>query len=285
MRVAITGTGGRVGAALARGLADRHEITALTRDSLDLADLAGLPRRLDELDCDVFIHPAGLTGLEQCEEDAALAERVNGVAPGVIAAWAAARGVRMIHFSTDYVLGGETPGLHEEGEVTNPLSVYGRSKQAGERAVLAHPGHLVLRVSWVFGPEKPSFVDTVLENALAGKPLTAVADKFSLPTYTTDLTDWVGQLLDTHACGVMHACNSGEPVSWHGMAEEVLRSALALGMLDSRPEITALALDNVPAFRAKRPRHTAMQTQRLAAAIGQTPRHWKDALGEYLKHR
>jgi dTDP-4-dehydrorhamnose reductase len=282
MRIAITGTGGRVGAALARGLAGHHEITAFTRASMDLADPDRLSRVLDSLNCDVFIHPAGITGLEPCEDEPEMAERVNVRAPEVIANWAAARGVRMIHFSTDYVLGGASPGFHEESEAPEPLSVYGRGKLAGERVVLSHPGNLVLRVSWVFGPEKPSFIDKVLESALAGKPLEAVADKFSLPTFTGDLVGWVRELLDSDASGVMHACNSGEPVSWHGMAEEVLGQAVGLGILGTKPGVAPQKLDEAAAFRATRPRHTAMATGRLTAAIGHPPRHWKLALADYL---
>jgi dTDP-4-dehydrorhamnose reductase len=283
MRIAITGTGGRVGAALARGLAGGHEITAFTRASMDLAHPDRLLRVLDSLDCDVFIHPAGITGLEACEDDPEMAWRVNVRAPEVIADWAATRGVRMIHFSTDYVLGGASPGFHDEVEAPEPLSVYGRVKLAAEQVVLSHPGNLVLRVSWVFGPEKPSFIDKVLESALAEKPLEAVEDKFSLPTFTGDLVGWVGRLLDSDASGVMHACNSGEPVSWHGMADEVLGQAVDLGILGTKPVVAPLKLDEVAAFRAKRPRHTAMATERLTVAIGEPPRHWKLAMRDYLE--
>ncbi len=104
MRVAVTGTTGRVGAALANHLAAHHEIIPLPRGICDLGDPDSLNTALDNLDCDVFINPAGLTSLETCEDDPRFAMRVNSAAPGKIALWAASRGVRMIHFSTDYVL-------------------------------------------------------------------------------------------------------------------------------------------------------------------------------------
>ncbi|MEO0017529.1 MAG: hypothetical protein RLZZ522_812, partial [Verrucomicrobiota bacterium] len=177
-RVAVTGTTGRVGAALARHFASDHEVVELPRARFDLADPAGVARVLEGLDCDIFLNPAGVTGLEACLDDPALAQRVNADAPGEIAAWAARRGVRLIHFSTDYVLGGREPGLHDETETPEPLSDYARTKLAGEQAVLALPGACVMRVSWVFGPEKAALVDTVRAKALAGEPLAAVADKF-----------------------------------------------------------------------------------------------------------
>jgi dTDP-4-dehydrorhamnose reductase len=285
MRIAVTGTTGRVGAALARHLASRHEVISLPRDVCDLADPDSLSRTLETLDCDVFINPAAITSLEMCEDNPRLAMRVNSAAPGKIALWAADRGVRMIHFSTDYVFDGKTAGLHSEAETPSPINAYGRSKLAGERAVLAHPGNLVLRVSWVFGPEKPSFIDQVIAAAHASQPLAAVADKWSLPTFTTDLADWVEALLETDASGLLHACNPGEPVSWHGMAKAVVREMVSCGAISSCPDLAEETLAGMPAFRAARPRHTAMDTQRLSAVLGKPLRPWGEALAEYVRSR
>lgn len=285
MRVAVTGTTGRVGAALANHLAAIYQVIPLPRAACDLADPMSLARALDTLDCEVFIHPAGLTSLEACEDDPALARRLNAVATGEIAAWAARRGVRMIFISTDYVFDGLTPGLRIETDPTEPINGCGRSKLAGEAAVLAHPGNLVLRISWVIGPEKPSFVDQIFDAALAGRPLAAVADKFSLPTHTADLARWIHGLIDRRVTGILHACNSGEPVSWHGLATAVVAEMTACGLLRQRPEITAQKLADIRAFRAPRPRFTAMDTRRLAAALGEELRPWPQALTEYVRHR
>lgn len=281
-RVAVTGTTGRVGAALAKGFAPFYRVIELPRGSFDLADPAGMARVLDGLECEVFLNPAGLTGLEDCLDDPAAAWRLNAAAPGEIAAWAARRGVRLVHFSTDYVFGGQQPGLRGEAEVTAPLSDYGRSKLAGEEAVLAHPHTTVMRVSWVFGPEKPSFVDGIRRQALLGQPLAAVADKFSLPAFTRDLTAWTLAVARSDLTGVVHACNSGAPVSWHGLASEVVRLLADSGKLDRVPPVAAGRLDETTTFRAARPRHTAMATDRLATLLGYQPRPWQEALAEYL---
>ncbi len=281
-RVAVTGTTGRVGAALARYFARDHAVIELPRSRFDLADRDGMARVLAGLNCDVFLNPAGVTGLEACLDDPAMAQRVNADAPAEIAEWAAARGVRLIHFSTDYVLGGREPGLHEETEAAEPLSDYGKSKRAGELAVLAQPGTCVMRVSWVFGPEKPSFVDAVRSKAIAGEPLAAVADKFSLPTFTADLVRWVQTVAASDVCGIAHACNAGEPASWHDLAEAVVDGMVASGELSSRPEIARQTLAEA-GFRAVRPRHTAMATPRLAEMLGSGPRSWREALAEYMK--
>lgn len=283
MRIAVTGTTGRVGAALVRHFSAKHEVIPLPRLVCDLADARSLAGALEALECDVFINPAGITSLEICEDDPALATRVNAEAPGEIAAWAAERGVRVFHFSTDYVFDGDCEGLRREHDPAVPVNGYGRSKLAGEQAVLAHPGNCVVRISWVFGPEKPSFVDHIFDAALAGRPLAAVADKFSLPTFTADLAEWMECLVERKATGIFHACNSGEPVSWHGMATAVVEEMAACGLLAEIPEIRKQTLAELTFFRAVRPRFTAMETLWLTDVSGHTPRPWREAIAEYFR--
>jgi len=283
MRVAITGTTGRLGAALVKRLGARHEVISLPRAVCDLADSASLEGALKDLECEVFINPAAITNLEACEDDPRLAMRVNSAAPGKIAVWAAERGVRMIHFSTDYVFAGDHMIPLSEGSAPRPVNAYGRSKLAGEQAVLTHPGNLVIRTSWIFGPEKPSFVDQIFNEALAGRTLAAIADKLSLPVLTTDLAKWTGSLLETKASGILHACNPGEAVSWHGLATMVVREMKACGLLESCPTINELTLDEMEAFRARRPRFTTMNPQRLAMVLGEPLRTWPEALAEHVR--
>ena len=279
MRLAITGTTGRVGRALADRLAGRHEVLELPRARLDLAG-DRLAARLAEWDFDALLNPAGMTSLEDCEDDPGRARRVNAEAPGECARVCAERGVPMLHFSTDYVFVGEEPGWRCEDDEAAPFSVYGATKLEGERRVLA-AGGTVMRVSWVFGPEKPAFPERMLDDALAGRPLAAVADKFSRPTFTADLAGWVAAWLDAGAPGgVFHACNGGPATSWHGMAEEIVAYLSDRGR--PVPELRALELDRMAAFRAPRPRHSAMATARLEALLGVPPRDWREALREHL---
>lgn len=281
-RVAVTGTTGRVGAALARGLARRFDVIPLPRGAFDLADPAGMADVLATLECEVFINPAGLTSIEACLDQPDLALRVNARAPAELAAWAAARGVHLIHFSTDYTLDGAAPGMKAEDAPVAPVNDYGHSKLAGEQAVLARAGTCVARVSWVFGPEKPSFVDAVAQRALAGEPLAAVADKFSLPTFTADLTEWTAALISARATGRYHLCQSGPPASWHDLATATVAILHRAGRLGRLPEIDPQRLDAATGFRAPRPRHTAMSTTRLTELLGRPPRPWQAALADYF---
>lgn len=268
---------------MARHFGSNHEVIPLPRRVCDLADPKSLAAALERLECEVLLNPAGITSLEDCEDDPALAMRVNAEAPAEIAAWAASRGVKIFQFSTDYVFSGQAEGLRGEAEIPEPINYYGRSKLAGEDAVLAWPGNCVVRISWVFGPEKPSFVDAIAKTAIAGRPLAAVADKFSLPVFTGDLAEWIERLVGQGTTGIIHACHSGEPVSWHGMATAVVDELVACGTLATPPDIQRQMLDEMAAFRAARPRFTAMATDRLSGILGAPPRPWHDALIGYVR--
>jgi len=283
MRIAVTGTSGRVGAALALHFSAAHEVICLPRKIFDLADPRAMSAVLGRLDCDVMLNPAGITSLEACEDDRALAMRVNAEAPAEMEHWARQTATRLVHFSTDYVFDGIHPCLKHETDSPHPLSVYGTSKLAGERAVLAGPAALVVRVSWVFGPEKPSFVDQIYAAALAGNNLSAIADKFSLPTATADLGPAVAALLAHDCHGLYHFCQSGDPTSWHGMARIIVDEMVESGKISVAPEIEALTLAEVSSFRATRPRFTAMDTTKFTRTTAKTPRGWQDAIREYVR--
>lgn len=283
MRLAITGTTGRVGRALADRLSRDHEVIELPRTRLDLADPASV-EQLADLDFDLLLNPGGLTNLEQCEDDPDLARQVNAEAPIRMAEICRRSGRKILHFSTDYVFDGIEPGMKGEEYPPSPISVYGRTKEEGERGVLA-TGGTVLRVSWVFGPEKAAFPDLVLARALAGEEVSAVADKFSLPAYTRDLGEWTAALI-RKGCppGLFHACNSGPVTSWHGIAEEILAYLKEARGMDV-PAPKPLLLAEMTAFRAPRPRHTAMATERLESLLGEPLRDWRLALREHLDSR
>lgn len=282
MRVLVLGRTGQVATELARAM---PEATFLGRDQADLSDPAACAAAVLAHPADAVINAAAWTAVDKAEAEERAATVVNGEAPAAMARACADRGVPFLHVSTDYVFDGTGEAPFAPDHPTAPLGAYGRSKLAGERAVLAHPGHLVLRVSWVFGVEKPSFIDQVFDAALAGRPLAAVADKLSLPTCTGDLAQWVERLLDTDAEGLLHACNAGPAVSWHGMAEFVVREMAKRGVLPAVPAVEAQALAGMAAFRAPRPRFTAMDNSRLASLIGTPLRPWPEAMAEHVALR
>ncbi|CAN5829265.1 dTDP-4-dehydrorhamnose reductase [soil metagenome] len=285
-RILLLGSRGRVGAALVRQWSKTHDVKGLARPEIDVADLSSLGDLLQAETYDVLVNATGLTNVDRCETDQKEALTVNTAAPEIMAAYAAAHGARFIHFSTDYVFDGlkETP--YTEKDPARPLSIYGQSKLAGEVATLsASLRHLVIRVSWVFGYDKPSFVDMLVQRALANDRVEAIGDKTSSPTFAEDIAGWLDPFLASdRPGGLFHACNSGA-CTWQQYGQHALDCALQAGLPLKARSVDAIPLDSMKAFLAARPRHTAMDTAKLTAITGQPPRPWQDALAEYFTNQ
>jgi len=282
-RILILGGKGRLGAALARQWAQRHEVRALARPELDVADLAALERLLATETFDVLVNGTGLTNVDRCESDRAEAETVNVLAPGVMARAASEKGARFIHVSTDYVFDGEKQTPYSEEDEARPLSFYGRTKRDGEIAALAgSPKHLAVRVSWVFGPDKPSFIDAIVDRALTQDRVEAIADKTSSPTFAEDVADWLEPFLASDLPGgLYHACNSGG-CTWRDYGQHALDCAARAGAPLRARTVEPIPLASMKAFVAPRPPHTVMDTTRLASVTGSVPRSWQEAVEAYI---
>src|SRR3954453_8862247 len=197
MKVAVLGAGGRLGAALIREFRPKYEVVGFNHAQLDLSNLAGVREGLGATTFDVLINAAAFTNVDACETERDLAFRINAEAPGILAEICNEQDAKLIHFSTDYVFDGEKRSPYTEDDQANPISAYGESKLAGETNVLAAgDGHLVVRVSWVFGPDRPSFVDAMIKRAQQDENIDAVSDKFSTPTYTHDIAHMLPQFLE-----------------------------------------------------------------------------------------
>ena len=184
--IVIVGTGGRLGSALLREWRlCGEQVTGFNRAQLDLGDVRAIHDCLEPLAFDVLVNCAAQTNVDRCEREPEQAFRINSASVGILGEICARKKARCIHISTDYVFDGtkRTP-YHEEDEA-KPISQYGESKLRGETALLAaSERHLAVRVSWVFGPDRASFVDQILQRALDHDRVEAIADKVSVPTYT-----------------------------------------------------------------------------------------------------
>ena len=286
LKLAITGTGGRLGGALARILGRSHQIISFNRGNLDLAKPVNVKRVLSETEFDALLNPAAMTSVDECEGVAALAEKVNTEAPAAMAEICRERGARFIHVSTDYVFDGEEPGARSEKDPTNPLGVYGATKLAGEQAVLkADPEALVVRTSWVFGPERPAFPDGIVRRAMQEERVEAIADKWSAPTFADDFAELIAPLLTNgSASGLLHLCNSGS-CNWQEYGQAALDIASAAGLELKTRKVEPLLLADMKQFVVPRPIHTAMDTSRYESFGHGSPRHWRDALEAHLVER
>src|SRR5947207_10401948 len=197
MKIVIIGAGGRLGAALVREYRDRFEVAGFNRAQFDLSNLDRVRKKVRGTNFDVLINAAAFTNVDLCETERDRAFTINGEAPGIVAEICRQKGAKLIHFSTDYVFDGEKRAPYTEEDEAKPISVYGESKLAGEKNVLATENrHLVVRVSWVFGPDRPSFIDGIIKRAQENREVDAITDKFSAPTYTVDITEMIGRVLD-----------------------------------------------------------------------------------------
>lgn len=218
------------------------------------------------------INCAAMSSLEACLDDALSAHLINALAPAQMALACRHTGARFIHLSTDYVLDGRRSGFKDESSKCRPTSLYGHSKWEAEQQVLeANDSAIIARVSWICGnASRPSFVEQSLTKALAGEPLAAIADKFSLPTHASDLARaCLAMLSIPQARGVVHLCSSASvALSWWDCASIALHELLARGAIRHLPEIARQELSSIRFFRDERPRCTAMSNSRLTQDWG-----------------
>ena len=299
MKVLILGSNGRLGSSLVRRWATLPdiEVRALTRTQVDLSDPEKAEAGLSIVAFgagDVVVNCAAATDVDGCEHDHDLARKINAESPGRIARLCGERGARLVHLGTDYVFDGELDRPYTEEDVPNPLSHYGVTKLEGDRVVLAaSPLHVVVRVSWVFGPDKPSFVDAIVRRALTSPEAAAVHDKTSSPSYTEDMALWLAEFLKPMESpgasntllpgGIYHLCNSGT-CSWRGYGEYALECAKRHGIPVLTTKVAPLKLSDMKAFIAVRPPRTPLDTAKFTRATGITPRPWKEAVEAYFSN-
>ena len=282
-RIIVTGTGGRLGAAVARRLRERHRVVAWDRKALDLSRPELIRDHFGAVLFDTVIHCAAVTGVDHCERHPEEARAVNTDAPRLIAEICQERGARLIHVSTDYIYDGSRPGPRLESDPAAPLGVYARTKHQAELAVLAvNPAFLVARASWIFGPDRPGFLETILERCAKEEDCGAIDDKISNPSYSADQAVFLEALaLNPDAAGAVNLCNSGS-CTWREYGQHALDLAAARGMVFKTRRLAPLKVAEMPGFLCPRPIHTGMDTTRLAALTGLTIRPWGEALEEYI---
>jgi len=284
MRIIILGAGGRLGAALTRAYREKFNVVAFNHSQLDLANVGEIHHNIDELKFDVLINTAAFTNVDLAESQREQAFAINADAPKHLAEICSRKKAKLIHFSTDYVFDGEKREPYSETDVAKPISVYGASKRAGEENVLvAQDRHLVVRVSWVFGPDRPSFIDAMIKRAREEESIDAIADKFSTPTYTRDIAEMLSQLFEVDVPGgVLHFASAGE-CTWQEYAQHALDRCRASGVSLKAKTVGALKLADMKDWVARRPVYSVLSTAKYAKLAGGSPRSWRDAVSDYIE--
>jgi dTDP-4-dehydrorhamnose reductase len=281
MKIAIVGASGRLGAALVREYQRDYEVTSYDRRQLDLGQLDRVRSALAATKFELLINCAALTNVDYCESHREEAFVVNAEAPRLLAQIANEKSAKLIHFSTDYVFDGKKNAPYTEEDMAFPLSVYGESKLEGERRVLeVSSQHLVIRLSWVFGPDKPSFIDQIIQRARENEAVTAVGDKFSSPSYTIDVASWLS-LAIKNANGILHLANNGG-CSWQEWAQYAIDVCRSLGIPLKAERVGRVSLADMKNFVSQRPVYTVLSTSKFAALTRVEPRHWREAVAEYI---
>lgn len=271
MRIIITGAGGQLGRALQQTLVD-HDVLALAHSAVDVTDRPAV-LELAGWEADVIVHAAAMTDVDGCERDPEDAYRVNALGTQNVALLAQRSEAALCYVSTDYVYDGKKGKPYWEWDETNPLSVYGASKLAGEwyvRNVLTR--FYIVRTAWVYGPGGKNFPRKVLDLAAEHPTLSMVDTEAGHPTYAPHLADALASLIATEAYGIYHIVNEG-CTTRYALARAVLDGA---GMDDYPME----AIDHYPR-PAQVPARVELHTV-AAQSVGIRLPHWREGVTEWL---
>ena len=276
MKVAVTGAAGMLARALIPALQSAgHDVTALRRDQADVTSFPALRAAIATASPQWVVHLAAFTRVDDCEREVDLAFRVNGLGARNAALAASASGAPVLTLSSDYIFDGRATRPYREYDPAGPLSVYGRSKWAGEQAVReVAPRHVIVRTAWLYGAHGANFVDSILRKARHGEPLTVVDDQLGSPTWTVDLARAVVRLIAAAEFGTFHCVNAGE-CTWHALAEHVLRRA--------RHDLPVQRITTAKLARpAPRPAYSVLDASWCQHVTGHAMPHWKEAVDHYL---
>lgn len=284
MRILLFGRNGQVGWELQRALAPLGELIALDRGSALHADLSRPEALRDTIRMvapQVIVNAAAYTAVDKAESEPALAHTVNATAPGVLAEETARAGAWLVHYSTDYVFDGSGNRPWREDAATRPLSVYGRTKLAGEQAIVSSGcSHLILRTSWVHAARGSNFAKTMLRLARERDALSVVDDQVGAPTGADLLADVTAHalraaLVRPEVAGTYHVAASGE-TSWHAYACHVVERAAAAGAaLKVRANAIAAVPSTAFATAARRPMNSRLATDRIRRIFGLVMPPWQ----------
>ena len=286
MRILVTGVSGQVGTALIARL-HNEDVIAASRSVIDLAQPNTIGAVLEQFSPAIVINAAAYTAVDQAEAEQELASVVNSVAPGMIARWTSAKGVPLIHFSTDYVFDGHGQTCWREDDATGPLSVYGRTKLDGEHAIRAAGGtFLIVRTSWVYAATGKNFLRTIARLAREREQLRIVTDQIGAPTSAALIAECMQKMLHgnlesfhdhcVQSNGIIHLTASGE-TSWHGFACTIVEGLRKRDVNLAVDRIIPIKTEDYPT-PAKRPLNSRLDLTRLREVFKIAPAHWLDAL-------
>jgi dTDP-4-dehydrorhamnose reductase len=276
MQIAVTGAAGLFGHGLVAAFGTRHAVHALTRADADLTKLEEVRAALAQAAPEVVVHAAAIPDLDICEADPAKAYLVNVHATCHVVQAALELGAAVAYISTDAVFDGKKRVPYTESDPTIPATVYGRTKLRGEQSVRTLPAHWIFRVSVLFGPGKPNFVEKGLRRVAAGESYVVAADQVGSATYTLDAAQKIMEVVEGRRYGLYHLSNQGACTRY-----DLARHAVELAGLDAT-KVIGKPLSRIER-RAVRLEYAVMAMDALENAGFVPPRPWQEALAEYVR--
>ncbi|MBW7650387.1 dTDP-4-dehydrorhamnose reductase [Anoxybacillus sp. ST4] len=277
MKVVVTGAKGQLGTDVVHLLADRgYEVYGYGREELDITNFDQVKQVITEIRPDVVIHAAAYTKVDLAESEPDQAFLINAYGTRNVAVVSEAVGAKLVYISTDYVFDGTATTPYNEFAPTNPLSIYGKSKLAGEQFVRdLHSKFFIVRTSWVYGKHGNNFVKTMLKLAQERDELMVVHDQVGCPTYTVDLSNCILELIQTEKYGIYHVSNSGH-CSWYEFAKAIFEEA------GIKVKVNPCTTKDFPR-PAPRPVYSVLAHMALRMNGFRELPYWRDSLRDFLR--
>ena len=284
--ILLIGSNGQLGTELQNFLSSNYQVIAVTRPEIDLTQTDNLRQIIRETQPEIIINAAAYTAVDKAETEPEMATAINTTAPQIIAEESQKLGSFLIHFSTDYVFNGNSNYPYQESDITNPVSVYGQTKLAGEIAIQkACSQYMILRTAWVYGTYgKSNFVKTMLRLGKERPEVRVVADQIGSPTWAQDIALTITQIipqLTSEIAGIYHYTNSGV-ASWYDFAIAIFEEAEKLGFPLKINQVIPITSPEYPT-PAKRPAYSVLACQKISKILGTHPPHWRQRLILMLK--
>ena len=285
MKVLVFGAEGQIGRDVCRApWPPRYAVFPVDQDAVDITKSAAVTEMLARETPDLAINLAAYTAVDRAESEPEAAWAVNCAGAAHVAAACDAHATPLIHLSTDYVFDGRKTGAYREDDAVGPLNVYGRSKEAGERAVRAAlTRHVIFRTAWVFGAYGANFVKTMLRLAAERPVLRVVADQRGCPTAAADIAAALIVIAEHIESGVTkwgtYHFAGARTVSWHGFAEAIFNQAAS--QMTAGPRIEAITTDQYPT-PARRPMNSVLDCRKIEAVFGIHPSPWWERLASVI---
>ncbi len=283
--ILLIGSNGQVGTELEKILIPEGNLISVARPTIDLAQPDTLKSIIQQHQPKIIINAAAYTAVDKAESEPDLAEAINAIAPQIIAQEAEKLGAFLIHISTDYVFDGKSNSPYQETDTTNPVSVYGKTKLAGEKTIREYcSNHIILRTAWVYGNfGKSNFVKTMLRLGKERSEIRVVADQIGSPTWAKDIAETISQIipkLTPEIVGTYHYTNSGV-ASWYDFAVAIFEEAQQLNIPLNIPlkieRVIPITTSEYPT-PASRPAYSVLSCARISSLLGKYPPHWRQQL-------